>query len=106
MNETPATPLASVLRFRNLACAATLLAGVGIAWMDTRPRWDDAGITAATVVLASAASAAARTPVWLAPVLVAGPMILAEIGGGGGVLLSLLFAVVGALVGWGVRKVI
>ena len=32
----------------------SVLAGVLIAWMDSRPGWDDTGITAGTIVLVSA----------------------------------------------------
>ncbi len=34
--------------------ALSLVAGVLIAWMDSRPGWDDTGITAGTIVLVSA----------------------------------------------------
>lgn len=41
-------------------------AGASIAWMDTRPHWDDAGITAVTVFLASAVCGVIRpTRAWL-----------------------------------------
>jgi hypothetical protein len=89
---------------RDVAGAAVLLAGLGLAWMDSRPRWDDAGITVLGVLIASAAGTAARVPAWLAPVLVAGPIVLAEIGWGTGVLLALPFAAVGALVGWAIQR--
>lgn len=42
---------------------AALVVGLSITWLDSRPAWDDTGITAGLIVLASAAFGAAR-PRW------------------------------------------
>ncbi len=89
---------------RVLASALTLCAGSAIAWVDTRPRWDDTGITAAALVIAAAAGAMARVPPWLAAALVAGPVVAAELTRATGVLLAIPFAVVGAYAGAFVRR--
>jgi hypothetical protein len=72
-----------------IASALVLCAGLGIAWIDTRPRWDDAGITAGALT---------RVPPWLAATLAAGPILIAEIPDGPGVLLAIPFALAGACV--------
>ncbi|MBI1389093.1 MAG: hypothetical protein GC154_11660 [bacterium] len=77
-----------------------LTAGVAIAWLDTRPNWDDAGVTAGMLVIASAIAGALGAPWWLAAGLVAAPMIAVEIPGAGpGILIVAVFAVIGALIG-------
>ena len=78
------------------ALALTLCAGIAIACLDTRPQWDDTGITAAALMSAAAAGSFAKVPPWMAAALVAGPILVAEISGGGGVLLAIPFALAGA----------
>jgi hypothetical protein len=87
-----------------LRFALTLLGGVAIAWVDTRPGWDDTGITAGLVLIAAAASAFARTPPWLSAALVAGPMWVAELPAGAGVLLAIPVALAGAYGGSFLRR--
>jgi hypothetical protein len=90
-----------------LAGVLALLAGCAIAWMDTRPGWDDTGVTAGALFLASALASSFGVAWWLAPVLVAGPVISAEIGGlGWGALVILGVSVIGAGVGTAVRRTI
>jgi hypothetical protein len=81
---------------RLISSALSLCAGIAIAWVDTRPRWDDTGVTAGALLLASAAASLARVPPWLAAVLVAGPILVAELPRGTGVLLAIPFALAGA----------
>jgi hypothetical protein len=81
-----------------------LAAGAAITWMDTRPGWDDAGITAGCVFLASALTSVAGARPWLVVLLVAGPMVGAEIAGGYGVLIAVVIAAFGAAVGWSTRR--
>jgi hypothetical protein len=87
-----------------LGSAAALCAGLGIAWVDSRPGWDDAGLTAAALVITAALASLARVPPWLAAVLVAGPMLVAELSSGTGVLLAIPFAIAGACAGVFVRR--
>jgi hypothetical protein len=61
-----------------LAATLTLCAGLAIAWVDTRPHWDDTGITAGAVLLAAAAGSLAGAPPWLAAALAALPMVVVE----------------------------
>ena len=81
---------------RVISTLVALGAGMAIAWVDTRPTWDDTGITAMAVMGVAAAGSLARLPGWLAAVCAAGPLIAAEISGGPAVLISVPFAVVGA----------
>src|SRR5262245_31442059 len=53
------------------------LSGVLIAWVDTRPTWDDTGVTVAALAFASAVFSAAGVRFWLAAPLVAGPLCVA-----------------------------
>ena len=82
--------------------AAAVAVGLAIAWFDSRPGWDDTGITAAALFLASFsfAAAAGRRP-WLWAVLVGIWTPLLEIGSTGqpGSLLALAFAAAGAAAG-------
>ncbi len=99
-NETRAKVSAYV------ASLVALVSGVAIAWMDTRPGWDDAGITAGCLFLASALTSGAGAWPWLVVLLVAGPMVGAEIAGGYGVFIAVAIAALGAAIGWGVRRVV
>jgi hypothetical protein len=58
--------------------AVALIAGAAIAWVDTRPTWDDTGITAGALVLVAGLTSFAGMRPWLAAALVAGPLIVAE----------------------------
>ncbi|MCX6552891.1 MAG: hypothetical protein NTY02_18130 [Acidobacteria bacterium] len=87
-----------------IACFA-LTAGCAIAWMDTRPSWDDTGVTAGALFLASALASALGVRWWLAPIMVAGPLLVAEIRGlGWGALLICAIALAGAGIGLAVRR--
>jgi hypothetical protein len=97
--------LLSQTRLAWLASAFALAAGLAVAWMDTRPLWDDAGITAGCVFLASALAAGAGAMPWLVILLTAGPLVAVEIGGGSGVLIAAVVAAFGAAVGWSLRRV-
>ena len=83
-----------------------LLIGAGIGYVDSRPTWDDTGITAMTVFAAAAALSFVRPR--LAPLIalaVGGWIPVIEIlrGGGYGPLIALAIAVIGALCGAGAR---
>jgi hypothetical protein len=88
-----------------LAALLALCAGCAIAWMDTRPSWDDTGVTACALALASGVTAFAGVPWWLAALLAAGPLLLAEIAGlGWGAVLVCAVSVAGALAGVPARR--
>jgi len=82
-----------------------LAAGIAIAYVDTRPTWDDAGITAGVLFVAAGLAALGGVRPLLAAVLVAGPMVLAEYRTAGpGLVIAPLIALVGAFGGWLARR--
>ena len=96
---------------KRLRTAALVLfaiaAGCLIAAMDTRPGWDDTGVTAGALFVASGLASALGVPWWLAPVLVAGPLLVAEIRGlGWGALLVIGISLAGVRVGAAARAVL
>ena len=95
----PASPAA-----RNLiAGALALIGGLAIAYMDSRPGYDDTGVTAVLLLsVAAIAAAIGGTRLWLWAILVGAWTPIIEIGSGGstGSLLALVFAAAGAAVGY------
>lgn len=91
-------------RGRLVAMVLAVAAGSAIAWVDTRPHWDDTAITAGAVLIASGLGALAISPFWLSALLVAGPMIVVEVPHGLGVLLAAPFALAEAGMGALVRR--
>jgi hypothetical protein len=91
--------------FRYLPGSALLLcAGLAIAWIDTRPEWDDTGITAGLILLASGLGSLAGIQPWLTAAIVVGPILVAELSGGTGVLLAIPIALAGAFSGAFIRR--
>jgi hypothetical protein len=68
MSRTSARTLALIF--------AALVLGLAIAWMDTRPTWDDTGVTAGVVVAGSALATMVGLRLWWAAACVAGPLAL------------------------------
>jgi hypothetical protein len=102
--EAPPTGDDRPMRIRDLALIALATAsGVVVAWIDSRPGWDDTGITAALLVLAAAAVTAVsgRRP-WLWALLVGAwtPAVEITAGGSAASLIAIGFAAVGAMGGW------
>lgn len=87
-----------------LGYAFDLCAGLAIAWVDSRPGWDDTGITIGALLIATLLAGLARIPPWLAVLLTAGPLLVAELPRGTGVLLAVPFALAGAYGGAWLRK--
>jgi hypothetical protein len=84
------------------ALALIALAGAGclIAWVDSRPGWDDTGITAAALLGASFLAGVAGVPPVVAALLAAGPLIAVEWDPAHPALLAVLaFPAAGALAG-------
>jgi hypothetical protein len=106
VTKLAAAPVAAVGR-----ALATLLAGLlavavgcGIAWVDTRPSWDDAGVTAGALLLGGGLAAFLGLRWWLAALLVACPIVLAEHRSAGwSILLMLGFATAGSALGAALR---
>jgi hypothetical protein len=87
-----------------LAAVFALAAGCGIAWMDSRLSWDDAGITAAAVVLAAGIAALGRLSPWIAALLVPAPLLAVQLSREVAVLLAIPFALAGAALGAGALR--
>jgi hypothetical protein len=89
---------------RNLILAIVAIGlGLAIALVDSRPSWDDTGITAVALLLVAGvvAALAGRRP-WLWALLVGAwtPLVELANGQGSGAILALGFAVVGASAGY------
>jgi hypothetical protein len=90
-----------------LALVVAIVAGIGIAYVDSRPGWDDTGITAALLALGAlvavllegsgrpvrVAAIAVLVGIWIPILEIAAP-------GSNGPLLAFVFSAVGAFVGW------
>jgi hypothetical protein len=89
------------------AFVVAVAAGIGIALIDSSPGWDSTGITAGLLLLgAGAAAALGRDRPWLWALLVGLPTPILETvrDGNTGSWLALLFAAVGAAIGWAIRR--
>lgn len=64
---------------RGLLGPLTLLAGIVIAWADTRPNWDDAGVTAGALFLVAGLASAGGVRPWVAAAVVVLPLLIAEV---------------------------
>ena len=93
---------------RWLATGAVALAlGLLIAYADSSPGWDSTGITAGALLLSAGVTAfLGRDRPWLWALLVGLPTPVVEIGGAGttGSLLALVFAGIGAGIGWALGR--
>jgi hypothetical protein len=89
-----------------VASVLVLAAGLSIAWIDTRPGWDDTGVTVGMLIIAAGAGAVAGVPFWLAAAFGAGPVVAAEISRGSGVLLAIPVALAAACAGLLVRRLL
>jgi hypothetical protein len=100
--DSRTTPIAELI----LAAFAVTM-GAGVAWMDTRPTWDDTGVTVGTLVLAAGYVAGAGLRWWAAALLVATPILVAELPNAGwSIAVSLAFTGVGSLLGATVRRMV
>ena len=78
-----------------------LAVGVSLAWVDTRPSWDDTGISAALVLVGAAVFSGLGLPPLAAALVIAGPLVLvgfvaANFAAG----LAMIVALLGAFGGW------
>jgi len=90
-----------------ISIVVAIAAGIGIAWLDSRPGYDDTGVTAAALAIAAlvavliegsgralrAAAIAVLVGIWIPIFEIAAP-------GTYGSLLSFVFSAVGAFIGW------
>jgi hypothetical protein len=96
----------SISRITLLRSALVLCAGSGIAWVDTRPGWDDTGITVGLLIIAAAVGSLAGVRPLIAASLAAVPMLIAELPRGTGVLLAIPVALAGAFAGALIRRIV
>ncbi len=107
--QTPAPNAATrPARARELIVATFAVAiGIAIAWVDTRPNWDDTGVTAGALVLTAGFAGVAGLRWWGAALLVAAPILVLETPSAGvGVLAFLAFTALGSLIGVGIRRML
>jgi hypothetical protein len=84
-----------------------LVFGLLIGWVDTRPTWDDAGITATAIFLVTATLGAAMpSRAWVWALAVGGCILLLNVllNGNYGAGLALVIAFIGSYAGVMVRK--
>ena len=89
------------------ALVVALAAGLAIAFIDSRPGWDDTGITAAMLFLGAAIAATiGRDRPWLWALLVGLPMPILETMLQGAVASwpAVIFAIAGAFTGWAAAR--
>ena len=101
MSTSPATT-----RFR-VYLAAALLVGLLIGWIDTRPSWDDTGITVGLIFLSSAVFGAlmpSRAWVWGCAVGLGIPLMNLFLRGNPAALISFLISFAGSYMGVLARK--
>jgi len=88
-----------------LIAALSLVVGCAIGFVDSRPTWDDTGITVGSIFLASLVLGAARPrSAWLTGLLIGAPVLAFNVALRGG--FASAIAVVIALVGAGMGYVI
>ena len=90
-----------------LLAVVAITLGLAIAWVDSRPGWDDTGITAVSLVAAGAITAALsghRPLLWAVLVGVWTPLLEIPASGDPAPLIALGFACAGSLLGYGVSR--
>jgi hypothetical protein len=95
-------------RLATLIVVAVAL-GLVIAGIDSRPGWDDTGTSAGLLLLGTATiTAVAGARPWLWAILVGAPTPITEIlsTGNTGSTLALVFASIGAAVGWWIGSIV
>jgi len=91
---------------RSIGAVLAVIMGGVIAWFDTRPGWDDTGVTACALLLVAGAAALSGVRWWLAAGLAVLPLLAVEAGSAGwGLVAAPGFSVAGALGGALVRRV-
>jgi hypothetical protein len=94
------------LKFWLFLILAVML-GLIIGWVDSRPTWDDTGVTAAAIFLVTASlGAAIPSRAWVWALAVGGCILILNIAlnGNYGAILALIVAFIGAYAGAAVRK--
>lgn len=100
-------PARTIDRRHATAFVVAVVAGIGIALIDSSPGWDSTGITAGLLLIgAGTAAAIGRDRPWLWALLVGLPTPILETvrDGNAGSWLALVFAAGGAGIGWAVVR--
>jgi hypothetical protein len=87
--------------------ATAVIGGVLVAYVDSRPGWDDTGVTVvALIVVAGIAGFVVGRRPWIVALLVGAPTPVIEIAQQGQTasLVALAFAAFGAAIGWGLSR--
>ena len=90
-----------------LAAALSLAIGCAIGFVDSRPTWDDTGVTVSSIFLASLVVSAARPrSAWLTGLLIGAPVLAFNfvLHGGFASAIAVVIALVGAGIGYLVGK--
>ena len=91
------------------ATALALVSGLAIGWIDTRPGWDDTGITVGLILITSAILGFAFPKrCWIRAIIIGGALPLFNImtNGNYGSLIALVIAFLGSYSGAGLRTLI
>lgn len=64
---------------QKLGLVFAIAAGLSIAWVDSRPTWDDTGVSAAALFGSAALATALGVRPWLVALVVAVPVLLAHL---------------------------
>ena len=103
--DAATAPASRGLQRALLGAAIALIAGLAIAWVDTRPNWDDTGITVGLLLIGAAVAGQVGEPWWLAGGLAAAPLLIAERGGETSVLIAVpIIAFAGGFAGAFLRR--
>ena len=87
--------------------AIALLVGAAIGFVDSRPTWDDTGVTVGALLLAALVLALIRPrSAWLIGLAVGVPVVVFNVGahGGFGSLAAVAFSLLGAGIGYGIGR--
>jgi hypothetical protein len=90
-----------------LLAVIAITLGLAIAWVDSRPGWDDTGITAVSLVTAGAITSALsghRPLLWAVLVGVWTPLLEIPASGEAASVIALGFALAGSLLGFGLAR--
>lgn len=94
-----------MFKARSIGTVLAFIMGSVIAWVDTRPGWDDTGVTAFALLAVAGVAALSGVRFWLAAGLTSLPLVAVEVRSAGwGLAAAPVFSVAGALGGALLRR--